>query len=412
MRAGPRALARSAFAGDPADDGLDIGFGEGRARIDPVENIEGAGAGVVWIERHDAVTHALASPVDHRPNLTRGIEHDGGAGPGQHRRHADRSGLEAAGARDDEGMRRPRAAGIDQQRRAAALSPGTLVRRIEGARRHAVLVDAVSLADDDTAKFRVRSREKLFGFFHRQPIGMAVIVGRGAGQSLGRLAQHVAAQQADADRQGETAKAEGGDDAGIDGADHREGGDARGNMLQRYLPGVGREALDFRPDGQTRGDDDADAAGIGHDAPGELHSVGDERRDHDRDRAGEGDGGPGAIGEDVARIAAPMKRQQPVAPGDVGAAPGEPEQPQRPERNDESQTRAGEIVAYASDHETVAASLLWSILASLFPERPAIIDGGGTGGVGGEGCGAGAAAGAETRRTDPPCSLASVKTSS
>jgi len=55
MRAGRRALALSAFAGDPTDDGLDIGFGEGRAGIDPVENIEGAGAGVIGIERHDAV---------------------------------------------------------------------------------------------------------------------------------------------------------------------------------------------------------------------------------------------------------------------------------------------------------------------------------------------------------------------
>ena len=180
-------------------------------------------------------------------------------------------------------------------------------------------------------------------------------------------------------------------------------------MLQRYLPRIGREPLDFRPDGQTRGDDDADAAGIGHDASGELHAVGDERRDHQSDRPGEGDGGPGAIGEEVTRVAGAVKGQQHFAPGDIGAAPGEPEQPQRPERDDESQTRADEIIANARDHETAAVSLLLSILASLFPERPPIIDGGG---AGGEGCGAGAAAGAETRRTEPPCSFASVKTSS
>jgi len=93
------------------------------------------------------------------------------------------------------------------------------------------LIDAVGFADDDTAEFRVRSRKKLFGFFHRQPIGMAVIVGRGAGQSLRGLAQHVAAQESDADRQGESAKAKGRDDAGIDGVDDGERRNAAREMF-------------------------------------------------------------------------------------------------------------------------------------------------------------------------------------
>src|ERR1019366_7108929 len=130
------------------------------------------------------------------------------------------------------------------------------------------------------------------------------------------------------------------------------------------------------------------------DASGELHAIGDERRDHHRDRPGEGDGGPGAIGEEVTRVAGAVKGQQQFAPGDVRTAPCEPEQPQRPERHRETEGRADEIIPDASDHETAA---------SLLSERPPIIDEGGD---------AGALAGADTRRTEPPCSLASAATSS
>jgi hypothetical protein len=80
---------------------------------------------------------------------------------------------------------------------------------------------------------------------------------------------------------------------------------------------VGREPLGFRPHGQRGRDDNADDAGIGHDASGDSHAIGDERRDHDRDRPGEGDGGPGAIGEEVTRVAGAVKGQQQFAPGDV-----------------------------------------------------------------------------------------------
>ena len=145
------------LAANPVHRGLDVGLGIGRGDVDPVENVERTGGRIGRIEGHDPMAErASAVVLDHGADFAGGIEHHGGAAPGQHGGHADGGGLEAAGSAEDQGVGGARAAGIDQQWRGAALTPGGFVGRVEGAAGDPVLVDAVGLTDDDAAKGFVR----------------------------------------------------------------------------------------------------------------------------------------------------------------------------------------------------------------------------------------------------------------
>ena len=148
---------------------------------------------------------APAKILDHGADLAGGIEHHGGAGPGQHGGHADGGGLEAAGAGEDQGMGGAGAAGIDQQRRGAALAPAGFVRRVAGAAADPVLVDAVSLADDDAAKGFVRSGEQAARLAHGEPIGVAEIIGPATDQARAASAAEPLKSEAPTEQRGETA---------------------------------------------------------------------------------------------------------------------------------------------------------------------------------------------------------------
>ena len=130
----------------------------------------------------------LPEGLDHGADLAGGIEHHGGAAPGEHGGDADGGGLEPAGSAEDQGMGGSAAARIDQQRCGAALAPGAAVRRVEHAACDAILIDPVGLTDDDAAMGIIRTGKQPAGIAEGQPIGMAEIVGAAPHQARPRPA--------------------------------------------------------------------------------------------------------------------------------------------------------------------------------------------------------------------------------
>jgi hypothetical protein len=148
--------------------------------IDPVERVEATPGGRLRrrVERDDALAELSGTTgADHGSDLAGGIKHDGGAGPGEQGRDADRGGLEAAGAGEHERVGGAGAAGVDQERGRAARAPGGGVGGIERAlARGAIEIDAVGLADDDAAMARIGAGEEAAGVLHREPVGVAMVV--------------------------------------------------------------------------------------------------------------------------------------------------------------------------------------------------------------------------------------------
>ena len=173
------------FVVDPRHHAANVQLGLGVGDVDPGQHVEPRSRRLGVILAGDADVHDLFAllpqrTVQHRPELDRRVEDHAAAGPGQHRRHRG-GGLEAARPGEDQTVPATLGARVDQQRRLAAHAPGGLVARIEPHPGNAaVLIDAISLADDDAAIDGVRSAEQISRIGDRPPSRMAVVVGHAA----------------------------------------------------------------------------------------------------------------------------------------------------------------------------------------------------------------------------------------
>jgi hypothetical protein len=125
---------------------------------------------------HDLFALAPQGVVQHRPEFDRRVEDHAAADPCQDRR--DRGCcLEAARPGKYEAVPAALATRVDQQRRLAAHAPCALVTGVEPHPGNAaILIDAISFADDDAAIDRMKSAEQLSRIGHRSPLRMAVVV--------------------------------------------------------------------------------------------------------------------------------------------------------------------------------------------------------------------------------------------
>ena len=346
------------LAADPADDGVHLAFGERRGGVDPVQGVEAPGRGVGGVEGDNLVAEVpLPVASHHRPHLARGVEHDGGAGPGEQGGDAGRGGLKAARPGEDEGVGGGRAARVDEQRRLAAHAPGAPVGGVEGAALGgAVLVHAVRLADDQAAIGGVRPREQLTGTVHAEPVGVAEVVGAAAQQGRAGLAANGPGAGGDAPAD------EGHEQAGDDGELVREAGlvEQHERRVARDAE-VGAQAHPLGPGGEQGGGGHAGDARHGHGAGAGAAPLGGGARAPGPGGAEQGDGGPGgqrhpvAGGPGTAGLVG-REGQQEVGPPAIGQVPGPPEQPQGPELDEDAQADAEQVVAGPLDHAAASAS--------------------------------------------------------
>ncbi len=121
------------------------------------------------IENHHLALQSVAAVIDnHRRNLRGRIETNDRAGVAQRRRHDIAGRLVPSRAGEEEHVCRTEVLRIGQERRFSTAPPCRGIVRIERHRVHEVLVDAITLPDDDLTILR----KEPCGLTHRQPVGI------------------------------------------------------------------------------------------------------------------------------------------------------------------------------------------------------------------------------------------------